>query len=312
MPMTNELVYYNAARAALAKAASIDEVKQIKDKAAAMKLYAHQQKDKQLKEYMIKIQTRATRRLGEILLTLDKAQTTPKGVRLPSGGQTKEKQLKQAGISHATAQRAETVAKVEDEEFEKAVEGGETVTNILRKAVKKSKATAILPDGKFRILYADPPWRYGNSGEVIPGNVADQYPTMSIKQLCDLEIKKIAHDDSVLFMWVTSPLLEECFSVIHAWGFKYKTSFVWNKDRHNFGFYNSVQHEFLLVCTRGSCTPEIDEKIPSVQTIKRTGKHSEKPEEFRAIIDKLYPTGKRIELFSRKKIDGWENYGNEF
>ena len=134
---------------------------------------------------------------------------------------------------------------------------------------------------------------------------------MSIAELCALDIKGIVEDDAVLFLWVTSPLLAECWPVIEAWGFRYKTSFVWDKVRHNFGHYNSVRHELLLICTRGSCTPDDKTLHDSVVTIERTEKHSEKPEEFRKMIDELYPLGKRIELFARKKVEGWDAYGDE-
>ena len=77
------------------------------------------------------------------------------------------------------------------------------------------------------------------------------------------------------------------------------------------GHYNSVRHEFLLVCTRGSCVPDENKMFDSVQVIEKTKKHSEKPEEFRKIIDTLYPHGKRIELFARKKVKGWETWGAE-
>lgn len=125
------------------------------------------------------------------------------------------------------------------------------------------------------------------------------------------DVRAIIEDDAVLFMWVTSPLLEECFPVIRAWGFQYKTSFVWDKVKHNFGHYNSVRHELLLVCTRGSCTPDNLTLFDSVQTIEKSGVHSEKPAEFRAIIDALYTSGKRLELFARQPADGWEVWGNE-
>jgi N6-adenosine-specific RNA methylase IME4 len=117
-------------------------------------------------------------------------------------------------------------------------------------------------------------------------------------------------DNAVLFLWVTSPLLEDSFKVINSWGFKYKTSFVWDKIKHNMGHYNSVRHEFLLVCTKGSCLPEHIQLFDSVQSIEKT-EHSIKPEQFRKIIDTLYPSGNRIELFARVKIKGWDYYGNE-
>jgi len=84
---------------------------------------------------------------------------------------------------------------------------------------------------------------------------------------------------------------------------------VWDKIKHNMGHYNSVRHEFLLICTRGSCTPDVVKLYDSVQAIERT-EHSKKPEEFRAIIDTLYTHGNKIELFARQPADGWEVWGN--
>ena len=99
--------------------------------------------------------------------------------------------------------------------------------------------------------------------------------------------------------------------MIRAWGFEYKTSFVWDKVKHNFGHYNSVRHEFLLVCTRGSCTPDNSELLDSVQSIERSAKHSEKPEEYRKIIEKMYTHGRKLELFARSRHEGWEAYGDQ-
>ena len=75
------------------------------------------------------------------------------------------------------------------------------------------------------------------------------------------------------------------------------------------GHYNSVRHEFLLVCTRGSCLPDVPKLFDSVQSVERTA-HSEKPAEFREIISTLYPHGNRIELFARQTTEGWTTYGN--
>lgn len=173
------------------------------------------------------------------------------------------------------------------------------------------EAEAALPSGRYRIFYADPPWKYGDKLTENYGGTQYHYPSMTISDLCALPVVEMAEDNAVLFLWVTSPLLEECFPIIKAWGFKYKTSFVWDKVKHNMGHYNSVRHEFLLVCTRGSCTPDVSKLYDSVQSIERTDKHSEKPEEFREIIDTIYPHGARLELFARKQVEGWEVYGNQ-
>jgi N6-adenosine-specific RNA methylase IME4 len=184
-----------------------------------------------------------------------------------------------------------------------------------REVVKEEVKTAEIPTGMYRVIYADPPWRYGNTQPDYHEVQDDHYPTMTVKEICDLEIgdrkvAEIALDDAVLFLWVTSPILEESFEVIKAWGFKYKASFVWDKIKHNMGHYNSVRHEFLLICVRGSCQPDQNQLFDSVQSIERT-EHSAKPEEFRNIIQTLYPYGTRIELFARKKTAGWEVFGND-
>lgn len=172
-----------------------------------------------------------------------------------------------------------------------------------------------LPADKFRVIYADPPWSYNDKcdeGGIQSGGAEWHYPSMSVTEICALPIKELAQDDSVLFLWATSPLLPDALKVCDAWGFKYKAAFIWDKVKHNMGHYNSVRHELLLICTRGSCTPDKQKLFDSVQVIERTDKHSEKPEEFRQIIDTLYVHGKKIELFRRGDVpDGWQTWGNE-
>ena len=194
------------------------------------------------------------------------------------------------------------------------VRAGTTAAQAMREERAADMRQAVsLPDAKYRVLYADPPWSYhdkADTGAVQAGGAEQHYPSMTLDALCALDIQSISADDAVLFLWVTSPLLAECWPVIKAWGFAYKSSFVWDKVKHNMGHYNSVRHELLLICTRGSCMPDEPEMVDSVQSIERTT-HSTKPEEFRAIIDRLYPHGKRVELFARKGTDGWDTYGND-
>lgn len=166
------------------------------------------------------------------------------------------------------------------------------------------------PTGKYRVIYADPPWSYGNEMPAGTTEQRDHYPTMPIADICALPVRDMAEPDAVLFLWVTSPILEESFAVIKAWGFSYKASFVWDKIAHNMGHYNSVRHELLLVATRGSCQPDVRKLFDSVVTEERT-EHSRKPETFRTIIDTIYPNGKRVELFARRKAEGWDSWGKE-
>ena len=166
------------------------------------------------------------------------------------------------------------------------------------------------PTDKYRVIYADPPWEYGNNMPHTGTEPRDYYPTMPLKELCEIPVIDWCEQNAVLFLWVTSPMLQESFRLINAWGFEYKTSFVWDKVKHNVGHYNSVRHEFLLVCTRGACLPDIPRLFDSVITEERR-EHSRKPDVVYEIIETLYPHGKRIELFARGKREGWESYGFE-
>jgi N6-adenosine-specific RNA methylase IME4 len=184
-----------------------------------------------------------------------------------------------------------------------------------RLVARQSTADPTPLDGVFRVVYADPPWSYGDSGVVTGsdayGKAERHYPTQSIADLCAVPVIDHVADNAVLFLWVTTPILAECWPVITAWGFTYKTSLVWDKVRHNFGHYVSVRHEHLLICTRGSCLPDRPTPMPdSVQTIRRSSVHSEKPEDFRQLIVTLYD-GPYLELFGRKEVAGWTIFGNQ-
>jgi N6-adenosine-specific RNA methylase IME4 len=199
-------------------------------------------------------------------------------------------------------------------------EEASSVTEAIRQVKREQLAARgdVLPvgDRQYRVIYSDPPWQYSDSraglADYSQTAAADHYPTMSVEELCELDVKAMAEDDAVLFCWATFPLLPDALQVVKAWGFTYKTAFVWSKGRPNFGHYHNASAEMLMVCTRGSCTPEIDKRENQVQAIERTGKHSGKPEEFRELVSRLYPSGPRIELFRRGAAPkGWDVFGNE-
>ena len=179
---------------------------------------------------------------------------------------------------------------------------------------KKQNIPLPLPKDKYNVIFVDPPWKYIDTceeGAIQSKGVDKHYTPLTIQQLCGMDVPYISANDSILFLWATSPMLEDSFKVINAWGFKYKASFIWDKIKHNLGHYNSVRHEFLLLCLKGSFQPEEMKLFDSVVSIEKTSKHSEKPEIFYEMIETLYPTSKKIELFARKPRKGWVNSGNE-
>lgn len=203
----------------------------------------------------------------------------------------------------------------QQQHFVSAVISGTRPAEALRQTRRAQVAANMPMTGKFRVVYADPPWHYGNAGVVNDsdsyGRAERHYPTMSIEELCALPVQEHLQENAVLFLWVTSPLLVECAPVISAWGFTYKTSMVWDKVEHNYGHYVSVRHELLLIGTRGSCLPDHPTPMPdSVVVVPRSETHSEKPHEMRQLIERLYD-GPRVELFARTHRAGWQTWGNQ-
>ncbi len=254
----------------------------------------------------------------ELLSIIDKSSE------LDSAHNTQKEVAKSLGWSTGKVAMAEKVWKEANSEIKEKVLSGDMTISGAYKEVKKAKIEhrrrqiretlqeeeMATGQKRYRVIYADPPWKYGNAMPEYVTEPQDYYLLMDTEDICLMPIKDISEDNSVLFLWSTSPHLPEALQVADAWGFKYKTSFVWDKIKHNMGHYNSVRHEFLLVCTRGACTPDVKRLFDSVVSIERT-EHSKKPERFREIIDTLYTHGNKIELFARCAAPGWDVFGNQ-
>lgn len=172
-------------------------------------------------------------------------------------------------------------------------------------------------DKKYNIIYADPPWQYKSKEclakkSILNGKLNTHYPTMSIAEIKSLQVGKIADKNCLLFLWVVSPMLDDCIDVLKSWGFKYSTvGFVWHKGKPNPGSYTMSECEVCLVGKKGNIPyPRGARNIRQFLSEKRT-QHSSKPIEIKERITKMFPSSPRIELFSRQKTDGWDVWGNE-
>ena len=176
----------------------------------------------------------------------------------------------------------------------------------------------LLPNKKYDIIYADPPWsfkNYSKKGE--EKNANQHYDCMTIKDICKLPVKDISKDNSILFMWVTDPLLEKAFEVIKAWNFVYKTvAFTWAKSNKNklgmftgLGYWTRGNPEMCLLATKGK-PKRIDKSVAQLVIYERR-EHSRKPDRIRNDIVKLCGDLPRIELFARQRFEGWDAWGNE-
>ena len=275
-------------------------------------------------------------KIGELMRALPKAkggQPYHKNFTTDSGVASKKDRIADAGFTPKQAERFQQLAS-NPELVERAkaearanddIVSRSLVLNMIKEEKRKAERQAAISeeiskpktgsyvdifttDKKYRVIYADPPWEYNDKQDTSKlGGAVKYYPTMPLDEICSLPVP--AEDNAVLFLWTTSPMLEDAFKVVNAWGFKYKSSFIWDKVSHVMGHYNSVRHEFLLICVRGSCIPDVKKLFDSVVSIERT-EHSKKPKEFREMIDTLYPIGERLEMFARESSDGWDVWGN--
>jgi N6-adenosine-specific RNA methylase IME4 len=160
---------------------------------------------------------------------------------------------------------------------------------------------------KFDVIYSDCPWRYDFSKKTAD-SIEAHYPTMDIEDIASLSVP--CASNSVLFLWATAPKLSEAMYVMESWGFTYKTNIVWDKCVIGLGYWSRVQHEHLLIGTRGKFSPPAYEFRESSVYKEKKGKHSRKPDHIRDWIDKSYSGMSKLELFGRDEHPGWITVGN--
>ena len=171
---------------------------------------------------------------------------------------------------------------------------------------------------KYDIIYADPPWDYkgqtqhGGKGVSDTGGAIAHYPTMTLTELKAFPIDRFAKKDCLLFMWATSPHLDQAIELGKAWGFEWATvAFVWDKKRVNPGFYTMSQCELCLVFKKGKIPEPRGARNVRQLVREKRGKHSRKPDEVRKRIDMMFPQLDKIELFAREQTENWDVWGDE-
>jgi len=178
---------------------------------------------------------------------------------------------------------------------------------------------------KYQIIYADPPWKFGN--RMYSSNKSDHhreitraYPVMRTVDICLLPVINIVADDAVCFMWTADAFIPDAISVMRAWGFEYKTvGFIWRKIEKSriqtcyMGQWTMKNCELILLGTRGKMTQFLkSRRVRQLQeAIRERTKHSKKPILFMEKIVEMFGNLPRIELFARQKVEGWDCWGNE-
>lgn len=327
----DSLARISKARRALAEAKSLDDVLRIRDEAESVRhLLKVQGESLASQNEAAEIKIRAERLLGESLSHMDKKKNRHSSA--PTMGEL--------GINANQSHRWQLIASVPQDTFEQHVshakESSQELTTVSvyrlakrqpfvngRKANGTKRNAEPLPptagpgivtdlaelDGqKFGTIYADPPWSYSN--KATRANVGNHYAgTMTAAEVASMPVGDLACDDAHLHLWVTKDFIFEAKQVLDAWGFEYKSMFVWCKTQMGIGNYWRVSHELMLLGVRGDAKRFNQHNHKSWAEYPR-GEHSAKPEQIRGIIEQCSP-GPYLELFGRKHVPGWVVYGNQ-
>ena len=164
--------------------------------------------------------------------------------------------------------------------------------------------------GKFATVVIDPPWDIELGWNQDHGHYPVNYATMSLSEIAAIPLQAIADKDCMVFAWTTQAFLPHTFSIVEQWGFRYGYTMTWIKN----GGINPVgrpqyNSEFVIVGLKGS--PHLlDTRAFNTAMHWPRGAHSEKPEGFYDLLRRVTP-GPRLDIFGRRRIAGFESWGNE-
>jgi len=182
---------------------------------------------------------------------------------------------------------------------------------IARQAEQIRAAPPPLPGrGPYRVIVADPPWPYEQRELDLSHRAAGPYPGMPVEEICKLDVRGIAADNAILWLWVTNFHMPHAFEVLSAWGFQHKTILTWAKANIGYGDWLRNQTEHCLFAVRGKPIVELNNQSTLLHAPVRA--HSQKPDEFYTLVEALCPAPRYAELFARAARPGWDGHGNQY
>lgn len=202
---------------------------------------------------------------------------------------------------------AKEVRRIEEEKRQKKeqkVEQRKIEIQAQKDAIASGKMK--LPEGVFEVIAIDPPWNYGREYDPDGSRVANPYPEMNQEQL--LKLNPPFAENSVCFLWTTHAFIFDAKALLDKWGFTYKATIVWDKEKIGMGAWLRMQCEFCLVGIKGKPMWNNTKYRDIIREPRR--EHSRKPDAFYEMVKEI-TIGRRLEYFSRENREGWEVFGND-
>ncbi len=331
-----EMLSVERAREFLAKSKSVDEVRDVADKAKAVSLYLRS-RDASIESQndAAEIRLRAERRLGELTAELEKnkggrPEKASKKAPEKTGNDARPVSaptpmtLAEQGIKKQDAAKWQQIAKIPEKKFEKVIadtkaKGQRLTANAPLKMIRQEKKADLAAElrakpvpqatGRFNVIVIDPPWMHDKRAEDITQRGQGDYPRMEIEEIKALPVADRAEENCILWCWVTNQHMRQAYECLDAWGFVEKSILTWGKDHFGNGDWLRGQTEHCILAVKGSPIVTLTNQSTLLEGKKR--EHSRKPDEFYALVEALCP-GTKLEMFAREPHnDQWQVWGNE-
>ena len=153
----------------------------------------------------------------------------------------------------------------------------------------------------YGVIYADLPKRFEtySEGSRSERTADNDHTTMTIDDIAEIELP--AASNGVLFLWTTVPMLKTAIDLMSRWNFEYKSACT--------GLWFRNRMEMLLIGTRGNVpAPAMGKRL--AQAIN-PGKPNEQLDAFADMIAAMFPNVPKLEMFARKRREGWDVWGNQ-
>lgn len=311
--MSSVLAKLDAAKALLAKAETVDDVKHIRDKAEALRSYAKQAGyGLDLQNRMAELKLGAERKAGDLLVEHGFGEY---------GGDRKSSsslQLDDFGVDKFQSHRWQLEASVSEEQFEQYVtetcKAGKELTSVglvrLGARLRVAEEHNVPPPiGKYRCIVIDPPWpveKIERDDRPLQGKVLD-YPSWTFERIIGLSLpadEKGCH----VYLWRTHKWYGAALDIFNAWSVNYECELTWVKNVGFTPFSWMYSTEHVLFGRIGNL--ELLKKGERLDFQAKVREHSRKPAEFYNLVRRVSP-GPRLDMFSREPHDGFEQWGNE-